>query len=795
MVFAYAFAHTTRANRVEWWNVNLNCKPQNCGRLIFTIALAAMLANLGVATAHEDSRILEDRQPGWVQGGNGMTFAAGPAISFESQGMHLLSWLPLGSLSAGAVNGNDCWGYAAPSGREYAIIGTSNGTAFVEVTDPTDPVLVSFINGPGSLWRDMKVFGNRAYAVSEGGGGIQVFNMSLIDSGIVTVPNAVTAGGNNRTHNVFINEASGYLYRAGGGNEVLGARIYDLNASLDNPPFIAEWNDRYFHDLQVVTMTTGAFAGREICFGFSENQANGGDPGVDILDVTDKQNITLIDSFRYSTPVFSHQGFISPDEQYLYINDELDEINLGVNTTTRVVDISDLANPVEVGTFTTGLPAIDHNLYLKDNLIFQANYRSGIRIFDATNPIAPTEIAFFDTYPEDDLPEFNGLWSNYPFLPSGIIIGSDLEKGLFVWGLGEPQLSFEFPNGVPDRIASNGQTLTVEVVEAAGSNLSNDEINLHIDTGSGFVITPIQPTTPGGTTFDVSLPSGLECASRIEFFFSGKSQDGQTWRAPETAPVANFISIVADEIVDAFVDDFETDLGWTVGDAMDTATTGIWTRVDPNGTAAQPENDNTPDPGTMCFVTGQGGVGGSLGAADVDNGTTTLISPTFDGTGTNATISYYRWFSNNGGANPNQDVLLVDISNDNGDTWENLETVGPASPESSGGWFFAQVMIDDVVAPTATMRVRFVAEDADPGSIVEAAIDDFAVSSLQCAAPCPGATGDLDDNGFVNGLDVGLFVDAALNGASFDVTCAGDFSANGSLGAEDVADFVTLLLQ
>lgn len=772
-----------------------NNKPQRCGLLCILGALAVAFAQVSDVSAHEDSRILEDRQPGWVQGGNGMTFTAGPAISFESQGMHLLSWLPLGSLSAGAVNGNDCWGYAAPSGREYAIIGTSNGTAFVEVTDPTDPVLVSFIGGPGSLWRDMKVFGNRAYAVSEGGGGIQVFNMSLIDSGIVTLANSVTTGGNNRTHNVFINEDSGYLYRAGGGNDVLGARIYDLNADPNNPPFVAEWNDRYFHDLQVVTMTTGAFAGREICFGFSENQANGGDPGVDILDVTDKLNITFIDSFRYSTPVFSHQGFISPDEQYLYINDELDEINLGVNTTTRVVDISDLANPVEVGTFTTGSSAIDHNLYIKGNLIFQANYRSGLRIFDATDPISPTEIAFFDTYPEDDFPEFNGLWSNYPFLPSGIIVGSDLEKGLFVWGLGEPQLSFDFPNGVPGEVASNNQVITVNVIEAAGSTLDNGVINLHVDTGSGFVVTPVQPTMPGGQTFDIELPSGLECASQVEFYLSGTTQDGLTWRAPETAPVANFISIVADEVIESFADDFESDNGWTVGDPLDTAVRGIWTRVDPNGTAAQPEDDNTADPGTMCFVTGQGQPDGSLGAQDVDGGTTTLISPTFDGSGTNAVISYYRWYSNNAGAGPNQDLLLVDISNDNGDTWVNLETVGPASPETSGGWFFTQAMIEDVIPPTSTMRVRFVAEDADPGSIVEAAVDDFAVSSLLCDPPCLGATGDLDANGMVNGNDVGVFVDAALNGGSFEVTCAGDFSNDGTLGAEDVTDFVALLLQ
>ncbi len=743
--------------------------------------------------AHEDYRILEDQQPPFVMGeGNSSTRGAGPVVDFQSSGMHLLGWVPLQMLSASAVSGNDCWGYTSPSGREYAIIGTSAGTAVVEVTLPTDPILVGHITGPTSLWRDVKVYGTFAYAVSEGGGGIQVSDLSDVDNGNVTLVNTISAGGTTDTHNVAINESSGYLYRVGGGSSVIGLRIYDLNVNPASPVLVAQWNDRYVHDAQIVTMTTGAFAGREVAFTFSESASNGGNAGVNILDVTDKGNITEIAFFQYSTPVFSHQGWISTDEQYLYVNDELDEITFGTPTTTRVIDISDLASPTQIGTFTNGSSAIDHNLYTDVDRIFESNYRSGIRIYDATNPAVPTEMAFFDTYPEDDQPEFNGLWSTYPYFASGIVIGSDLEKGLFVWGLGDPELEFSYPDGLPDTIASSNQSIRVQVTINGGSSLVNNSIKFHLDTGGGYVVTDLSPTGPN--EFTAIFPSDLECTSTLSYFFSGETPNGYTWRGPATAPIAPFIGVVIDSQAVVFEDDFESDQGWIVGDPADTATKGIWTRVDPNGTAAQPEDDFTADPGTQCFVTGQGVVGGSVGAEDIDGGATTLISPPFDATAENVIVSYWRWFSNNQGASANQDSMFVEVSADGSTNWTEVEEVGPSTPESGGGWFFKQFVVSDFVLPSPNARVRFRAGDLGDGSVVEAAIDDFRVESVECSPPCPPATGDMNDDGLINGNDVQTFVTALLGSATFEQTCAGDFSADNSLDNNDLSGMVSALL-
>lgn len=744
------------------------------------------------AFAHEDHRILEDAQPPFVAGGGGIGGGSGTVIQFQSSGMHLLSWIPLGSLSANAANANDCWGYTSLAGREYAIIGTSDGTAFVEVTSPTHPALVSFQSGPNSLWRDIKTYGSHAYAVSEGGGGIQVFDLSQIDSGTVTQVNTITAGGTTQTHNVAINNDSGYLYRVGGSGNVVGLRIYDLNADPSTPALVAQWNDRYVHDAQIVTMTTGDFAGREVAFAFSEDQAGGVNPGVDILDVTDKQNITEIAFFQYSSPSFSHQGWISPDEHYLYVNDELDEINDGTPTTTRVIDISDLANPVELGTFTNGSSAIDHNLYTMPGRIFESNYRSGLRIYDAADPVSPTEIAYFDTYPEDDSADFNGLWSNYPYFASGIVIGSDIEKGLFVFGLGEPAVEFSFPDGLPETIASSNQTVRVHVTVSAGTSLVNNQVQFHLDTGSGYNITDIDPSGPD--EFTATFPANLDCGTEIRYYFSAETPGGDTFRGPETGEVAPLVGIVADALGAGFSDDFETDLGWVVGDPGDTATTGIWTRVDPNGTAAQPENDASADPGTQCYVTGQGTVGGGNGTQDIDGGTTTLISPVFDASSSLVTISYWRWFSNNSGSSPNEDSLFVDVSNDGGANWTLVEQVGPSSPESGGGWYFHQFLVSDFVSPSANTRVRFQAGDLGNGSIVEAAIDEFHVETIDCFPPCPPADGDTNQDGSVDSRDVQAFVTGLLGSPAFASECAGDFNSNGMLDMDDIDGLVGVLL-
>ena len=134
------------------------------------------------------------------------------------------------------------------------------------------------------------------------------------------------------------------------------------------------------------------------------------------------------------------------------------------------------------------------------------------------------------------------------------------------------------------------------------------------------------------------------------------------------------------------------------GGVGDEATTGVWTRVNPIGTAAQPEDDHTKL-GTVCWVTGQGSPGGGLGENDVDGGQTTLTSPTFDLDGAaHAVVSYWRWYSNDTGGGPNADVFVVDISNDNGVNWTNVETIGPAGPGTSGGWIFHGFDVADFLA-------------------------------------------------------------------------------------------------
>ena len=182
-----------------------------------------------------------------------------------------------------------------------------------------------------------------------------------------------------------------------------------------------------------------------------------------------------------------------------------------------------------------------------------------------------------------------------------------------------------------------------------------------------------------------------------------------------------------------------SDEGWTAGVFSDNATTGIWERGEPIGTGAQPELDHTLDPGEKCWFTGQGSPGGSLGENDIDNGRTTLVSPIFDLSNRyDPMISYWRWYSNNTGASPNQDVFEIDITNNGGGTWVNVETVGPDGIDASAGWRFHRFRVEDFVVPTEEIQMRFVAADLDPGSVVEAAIDDFRADDLGpvgCSVP------------------------------------------------------------
>ncbi len=648
------------------------------------------------------------------------------STGFTSSGVALVGLVPLPEF--GGATGADCWGYTSGSGREYALMTTRSSMSFVEITDPGRPQIVATLPAVNSLWRDVKTYQTYAYWVSEGGDGVQIADMSQIDNGIVTYIGGVFDAGTDASHNVAIDVDAGFLYRTGGGGGATeGLRIFSL-ANPAAPVFVGSWNTRYVHDAQIVRYTSGPFANQEIAFCYSEDTSGGGNPGVDILNVTNKGAIVSIGDAFYGSAVFSHQGWLSPDRQYLYLNDELDERAFGTPTTTHVLDVSDLTDPTPVASFSAGLPSIDHNLYTKGDLIFEANYRSGMRVFDASNPTSPVETAWFDTFPEDDAAEFNGIWSVYPYFDSGTVIGSDAERGLFVWRLGARELDLTVSGGAPTLIDPDGEPLTVAIAAAGGATLDVATARLHVDSGAGSVEVPLADI--GGGEFAGSFPA-LACGTAVEWFVSARTTGGITWTDPPAAPGFAYGATAAVSEAVLIADDLEVAPAWSLSAPGDTAFTGLWIHADPIATAAQPEDDHS-DPGSQCFVTGQGSPLGSLGENDVDGGATTLTTIDYDLSGGDATISYWRWFSNAAGSSTPDDSFTVDISNDGGSGWTNVEVIGPGDEAAFGGWYRHSFLVSDLVTPTATVRLRFVAEDANDASIVEAAVDDLRITRFDC---------------------------------------------------------------
>ena len=286
--------------------------------------------------------------------------------------------------------------------------------------------------------------------------------------------------------------------------------------------------------------------------------------------------------------------------------------------------------------------------------------------------------------------------------------------------------------------------------------------------GGAWQTSPLDSTD--GVAFTGSLPA-VVCGTLVEYAFTIASDDGADYTLDNSGTA--FIA-QAQNIKLVFEDDGETDQGWSLGVAGDTATTGVWARVDPIGTAAQPENDATPGSGTLCFITGQGDLGGSLGANDVDGGITTLLSPLFDATGlAEPTVGFNVWYSNNQGGSPSADSMPIQLSNDDGVSWATLADIST----NSGEWTQYSFFVESFVEPTDAMRVRFIARDLGDGSIIEAGVDDVRVYGLFCETPeCPG---DFNGDGTIDGADLGLML-------NYWGTAGGDLDGDGTTGGGDL---------
>jgi choice-of-anchor B domain-containing protein len=376
----------------------------------------------------------------------------GEAAHFECKDVTLLSFVPVQSIGGTrGVELNDIWGWTDPeTGKEYAIVGRMDGTAFVDISDPENPVYVGQLpkteGSPGSVWRDMKVYKDHVFIVADNAAehGVQVFDLTRLRNA-QNMPQTFTEDAHydriHSAHNIAINEETGFAYTVGNGEggDTCGGGLHMINIQdPKNPQFAGCFSDPntgiqktgYTHDAQCVTYEgpDADHSGREICFGANET-------ALSIADVTDKQNPVPIAVAEYPNVAYTHQAWLTDDHRYLLMDDEGDEMaGLVDHTRTLIWDVSDLDDPVVLKEFLNpNSTAVDHNLYVKGDKVYQSNYVQGLRILDIADIENPEEVGFFDTVPfGDNSPRFDGSWSNYPYFESGTIVVTSGKEGLFL---------------------------------------------------------------------------------------------------------------------------------------------------------------------------------------------------------------------------------------------------------------------------------------------------------------------------------------------------------------------------
>ncbi len=370
---------------------------------------------------------------------------------FPCAEVDLLSFLPVSAIGGKrGVMLNDIWGWTdSTTNREYAIVGRVDGTSFVDVTDPSNPLYLGDLpmhdGARPNRWRDMKTYKDHVFIVADNGGrhGMQVFDLTRLRN-VVGAPVTFTEDAHYdrfaESHNIAINEETGFAYTVGngGGGESCGGGLHMIDireptrptfAGCFADPAVGRAGTGGVHDTQCVIYRgpDTRYQGRELCF-------NSAETALAIVDVTDKQAPRTVAIAAYPSTAYAHQGWLTEDQKYFFMGDEGDEANGSVERTrTLGWDVADLEDPVLLTEFLGTTGAIDHNLYIRGRYMYQSNYASGLRVIDIADPAHPRETGYFDSVPTDDNgPGFAGSWSNYPYFPSGTIIFTSRKEGLFV---------------------------------------------------------------------------------------------------------------------------------------------------------------------------------------------------------------------------------------------------------------------------------------------------------------------------------------------------------------------------
>ncbi|TVZ56438.1 choice-of-anchor B domain-containing protein [Lutibacter sp. Hel_I_33_5] len=395
----------------------------------------------------------------------------------------------------GSSSGNDSWGWVdSTTNKEYALMCTNDGVHFIDISNPTNPVILGKLPTAtfNSTWRDVKVYKDHAFIVSEASNhGMQVFDLTKLRN-VSNPPVTFTADKHytefGKAHNIVINEDSGFAYIVGSAKSAAGPYFINIQ-DPKNPTSPGGFSgDGYTHDAQVVTYNgpDTDYTGKEILIACNEDT-------ITIVDVSNKTNPIQIARLSYPNVKYSHQGWFTEDKKYFILGDELDEQRLGHKTRSIVFDLTNLDVPVVHTEYLGTNNAIDHNGYVKGNTFYLASYTAGVRMIDIADIANKnlSEIGFFDTYPSNDNASFNGVWNVYPYLPSGNIIVSDSNSGLFIikksnsLSINSEELRSSFsisPNptiGNPVINASNKNTIkSIQVFNLLGKEVfSKENIN------------------------------------------------------------------------------------------------------------------------------------------------------------------------------------------------------------------------------------------------------------------------------------------------------------------------------
>lgn len=366
----------------------------------------------------------------------------GKAGEYPCKDVDLLSYVSISDMG-GRDNGNDIWGWTK-NGREFALVALTDGSSFVDITDAENPKVCGFLptHTSTSTWRDIKVDQDHAFIISEASNhGMQVFDLTrLLEDGCLdTATRRYEAdkhyGEFGNCHNIVINEDSHRAYGVGTRTCRGGPHIMDLTDPKDPKYMGCFESDGYTHDAECITYDgpDSEHQGKEICFLYNEDTLT-------VADLSDPQNPVQLSRTAYTNNRYTHQGWLTEDRKYILLDDELDEMyatnEQDKYTRTLIWNMEDLDKPEWIGVFTSSQQAVDHNMYIKGNYAYQANYVAGLRVLDLsgldpTNPVV-TEAAYFKVDPNRNGVTFNGAWSVYPYFPSGNIVVNSIERGLYV---------------------------------------------------------------------------------------------------------------------------------------------------------------------------------------------------------------------------------------------------------------------------------------------------------------------------------------------------------------------------